>query len=257
MTFCHAFSAYNLHFLSKYHSHAALHSNASFSEVLITESQLMPANTASVSHRKLPSYVQCHGHVRLLLNQDRRGTCEYVPYPACSVGHVEVLSVMCSVAQSFGWAATPNILLLFYPIPRNTFLHWVFGTDFPGLIKYHRYKPVPNHVVLHVSVCCVIYHLFTFGLCCVHVHRRLCMLPLKALDSAHTHSSPCTFVQASQITCHGGSAVQVAGDWDHSDRILSPHFVLFSLVAHFYVSSCCIDFVAFWLRIHGCMAILP
>ena len=45
---------------------------------------------------------------------------------------------MCSVAQSFGWAATPNILLLFYPVPRNSFLHWLFGTDFPGLVKYHR-----------------------------------------------------------------------------------------------------------------------
>ena len=49
-----------------------------------------------------------------------------------------VMLLLCSVAQSFGWAATPNILLLFYPVPRNSFLHWLFGTDFPGLIKYHR-----------------------------------------------------------------------------------------------------------------------
>lgn len=48
------------------------------------------------------------------------------------------LLLFCSVAQSFGWAATPNILLLFYPVPRNCFLHWLFGTDFPGLVKYHR-----------------------------------------------------------------------------------------------------------------------
>ncbi|KAL0040033.1 hypothetical protein WJX79_003372 [Trebouxia sp. C0005] len=63
-----------------------------------------------------------------------------------------------SVAQSFGWAATPNILLLFYPIPRNTFLHWVFGTDFPGLIKYHRWLgtgtilTVSCHLILYFSL---------------------------------------------------------------------------------------------------------
>ena len=46
--------------------------------------------------------------------------------------------VHCRTAQSFGWAASTNLLLLFYPVPRNTFLHWLFNTDFPGLIKYHR-----------------------------------------------------------------------------------------------------------------------
>ncbi|KAL3151709.1 hypothetical protein ABBQ38_012690 [Trebouxia sp. C0009 RCD-2024] len=49
------------------------------------------------------------------------------------------LQMLDGVAQSFGWAATPNILLLFYPVPRNCFLHWLFGTDFSGLIKYHRW----------------------------------------------------------------------------------------------------------------------
>ena len=48
-------------------------------------------------------------------------------------------AIGCRTAQSFGWAASTDVLLLFYPVPRNTFLHWLFNTDFPGLVKYHRY----------------------------------------------------------------------------------------------------------------------
>ena len=43
----------------------------------------------------------------------------------------------CRTAQAIGWAASTDLLLLFYPVPRNTFLHWLFNTDFPGLVKYH------------------------------------------------------------------------------------------------------------------------
>ena len=32
-------------------------------------------------------------------------------------------------------------MLLFYPIPRSTFLHYLLGTGFSSLIKYHRYLP--------------------------------------------------------------------------------------------------------------------
>ncbi len=44
----------------------------------------------------------------------------------------------CSISGALGWAATLDILLLFYPVPRSIFLHWLMGTNFPTLIKYHR-----------------------------------------------------------------------------------------------------------------------
>ena len=40
---------------------------------------------------------------------------------------------------ALGWAATLDILLMMYPVPRSTFLHWMMGESFPTLIKYHRY----------------------------------------------------------------------------------------------------------------------
>ena len=30
-------------------------------------------------------------------------------------------------------------MLLFYPVPRSTFLHYLLGTGFSSLIKYHRW----------------------------------------------------------------------------------------------------------------------
>jgi hypothetical protein len=42
------------------------------------------------------------------------------------------------ISGALGWAATLDILLLFYPVPRSVFLHWLMGTNFPTLIKYHR-----------------------------------------------------------------------------------------------------------------------
>ena len=44
----------------------------------------------------------------------------------------------CRLGGVFAWAATPNIMLLFYPVPRSTFLHWMLGQNFQQLIKYHR-----------------------------------------------------------------------------------------------------------------------
>ena len=40
---------------------------------------------------------------------------------------------------ALGWAATLDILLMMYPVPRSTFLHWMMGESFPTLIKYHRW----------------------------------------------------------------------------------------------------------------------
>ena len=43
-----------------------------------------------------------------------------------------------------GWAACspgqprPTSWLLFYPVPRSSFLHWMLGQNFQQLIKYHR-----------------------------------------------------------------------------------------------------------------------
>lgn len=45
---------------------------------------------------------------------------------------------VCSISGALGWAATLDILLLFYPVPRSIFLHWLMGTNFPTIIKYHR-----------------------------------------------------------------------------------------------------------------------
>ena len=58
-----------------------------------------------------------------------------------------------------GWAATFDILLLFYPVPRSSFLLWLLGTSFPEFVKYHRYwhpcracAPSPAYNFLPVTV---------------------------------------------------------------------------------------------------------
>lgn len=43
------------------------------------------------------------------------------------------------VARIMGQAVTLNMLLLFYPLSRSSFIHWWLGTDFPSVIKYHRW----------------------------------------------------------------------------------------------------------------------
>jgi hypothetical protein len=45
---------------------------------------------------------------------------------------------VCRLSKGCGWASTLDILLLFCPVPRSTFLHWLTGTNFPTVIKYHR-----------------------------------------------------------------------------------------------------------------------
>ena len=43
-----------------------------------------------------------------------------------------------SISGGCGWAATLDIMLLFFPVPRSTFLHYLLGTGFSSLVKYHR-----------------------------------------------------------------------------------------------------------------------
>ncbi len=47
-------------------------------------------------------------------------------------------------------------MLLMFPVPRSTFLHWLTGTSFPTLIKYHRYEQLilitkPLHYISKTS----------------------------------------------------------------------------------------------------------
>jgi len=44
-----------------------------------------------------------------------------------------------SISGALGWAASLDILLLFYPVPRSCFLNRLLGAGFPMLIKYHRW----------------------------------------------------------------------------------------------------------------------
>ena len=39
-------------------------------------------------------------------------------------------------------------MLLFFPVARSTFLHWMLGTSFPALIKYHRCPVLTSHWIL-------------------------------------------------------------------------------------------------------------
>ncbi|KAG2427422.1 hypothetical protein HXX76_012358 [Chlamydomonas incerta] len=44
-----------------------------------------------------------------------------------------------SVAKYSGWVGRLDLLLLFFPLPRCNFLHWALGSDFPTLVRYHRW----------------------------------------------------------------------------------------------------------------------
>ena len=57
-------------------------------------------------------------------------------------------NTQCRIAGAFGWAATLDIMLLFFPVPRSTFLHWLLGSSFPALIKYHRLAALPCILLL-------------------------------------------------------------------------------------------------------------
>ena len=49
-----------------------------------------------------------------------------------------------SFSGALGWAATLDIMLLFLPVPRSTFLHYLLGSGFSSLMKYHRWGHSSN-----------------------------------------------------------------------------------------------------------------
>ena len=51
----------------------------------------------------------------------------------------KILAKSCRVGASVGSVSMFTMALLFFPVPRNTFLHLVFRTNFVGLLKYHRW----------------------------------------------------------------------------------------------------------------------
>ena len=54
------------------------------------------------------------------------------------IREADLVIMTCRTSGALGWAATLDILLMMYPVPRSTFLHWMMGESFPTLIKYHR-----------------------------------------------------------------------------------------------------------------------
>ncbi len=49
----------------------------------------------------------------------------------------------CRAGTTWGWVSVVDLLLVFYPVSRSSFLHWITGTDFPKLIRYHRSAAMP------------------------------------------------------------------------------------------------------------------
>ena len=43
-------------------------------------------------------------------------------------------------------------MLLFFPVPRSTFLHYLLGTGFSSLMKYHRWSTAEASLV-GLNVC--------------------------------------------------------------------------------------------------------
>ena len=60
--------------------------------------------------------------------------------PAC---HASRLACARRVGNRLGWAAAAGYLLLFYPLPRSSFLQRLFRCDWSYLIRYHRRAPAP------------------------------------------------------------------------------------------------------------------
>ncbi|GIL63792.1 hypothetical protein Vafri_17790 [Volvox africanus] len=44
-----------------------------------------------------------------------------------------------SMAKYTGMVGNFDLLMLFFPLPRCNFLHWLLQSDFPGMVKYHRW----------------------------------------------------------------------------------------------------------------------
>lgn len=43
------------------------------------------------------------------------------------------------MAQAMGSVSTMNFSIALYPVPRSSFLHYAFNTEFSSIIKYHRW----------------------------------------------------------------------------------------------------------------------
>ncbi|KAG2452309.1 hypothetical protein HYH02_003333 [Chlamydomonas schloesseri] len=56
------------------------------------------------------------------------------------------------VAKYAGWVGRLDILIMFFPLPRCNFLHWLLGSDFPTLIKYHRWLGHGTLLVYRYSI---------------------------------------------------------------------------------------------------------
>ncbi|KAG2452202.1 hypothetical protein HYH02_003233 [Chlamydomonas schloesseri] len=69
------------------------------------------------------------------------GTVKAASPPPAAVKKLKPLPevVQDSVAKYAGWVGRLDILIMFFPLPRCNFLHWLLGSDFPTLIKYHRW----------------------------------------------------------------------------------------------------------------------
>ncbi|KXZ46614.1 hypothetical protein GPECTOR_42g825 [Gonium pectorale] len=67
--------------------------------------------------------------------------------PGTSYAHRQLLQQLPSLpdyvkeytAKLFGYIGRMDLLLLFFPLARCNFLHWLLGSDFPTLVKYHKW----------------------------------------------------------------------------------------------------------------------
>ncbi|GLC60051.1 hypothetical protein PLESTB_001568000 [Pleodorina starrii] len=60
-----------------------------------------------------------------------------------------------SLAKYAGFVGNLDLLLLFFPLPRCNFLHWLLNSDFPAMVKYHRW--LGHGTLLMYSLHAVIY----------------------------------------------------------------------------------------------------
>ena len=93
------------------------------------------AQTCGKHKATYPATSDISNHISLELDA-RLCICWHCPHRPVSM---TIASWHVRTSGALGWAATLDILLMMYPVPRSTFLHWMMGESFPTLIKYHRY----------------------------------------------------------------------------------------------------------------------
>ncbi|KXZ46615.1 hypothetical protein GPECTOR_42g826 [Gonium pectorale] len=52
---------------------------------------------------------------------------------------LDLFLILLCIAKFFGLLGRADLLLLFFPLARCNFLHWLIGADFSTLVKYHRW----------------------------------------------------------------------------------------------------------------------